>query len=87
MSREKDPFARFLKRFEKGSVLFEEGDDGEEFYIIRSGKVAIKKRVPHGEVTLAVLEKGDFFGEMAMLEHISRTAGARPIQRSSQCPK
>ncbi len=76
MSREKDPFARFLKRFEKGSVLFEEGDDGEEFYIIRSGKVAIKKRVPHGEVTLAVLEKGDFFGEMAMLEHISRTAGA-----------
>ena len=76
MSREKDPFARFLKRFEKGSVLFEEGDDGEELYIIRSGKVAIKKRVPHGEVTLAVLEKGDFFGEMAMLEHISRTAGA-----------
>ncbi len=76
MSREKDPFARFLKRFEKGSVLFEEGDDGEEFYIIRSGKVAIKKRVPHGEVTLAVLEKGDFFGEMAMLEHITRTAGA-----------
>ena len=76
MSREKDPFARFLKRFEKGSVLFEEGDDGEELYIIRSGKVAIKKRVPHGEVTLAVLEKGDFFGEMAMLEHITRTAGA-----------
>ena len=76
MSAEKDPFARFLKHFEKGSVLFEEGDDGEELYIIRTGKVAIKKRVPHGEVTLAILEKGDFFGEMAMLEHIVRTAGA-----------
>jgi CRP-like cAMP-binding protein len=76
MSAEKDPFARFLKPFEKGDVLFEEGDEGEELYIIRSGKVAIKKRVPHGQVTLAVLEKGDFFGEMAMLEHIVRTASA-----------
>ena len=38
-------------------------------YIIRSGKVAIKKRVAHGEIVVAVLEKGDFFGEMAMLEH------------------
>jgi CRP-like cAMP-binding protein len=76
MSAEKDPFARFLKPFEKGAVLFEEGDEGEELYIIRSGKVAIKKRVPHGQVTLAVLEKGDFFGEMAMLEHIVRTASA-----------
>jgi hypothetical protein len=76
MSAEKDPFARFLQHHEKGAVLFEEGDEGEELYIIRSGRVAIKKRVPHGEVTLAVLEKGDFFGEMSMLEHIPRTAGA-----------
>jgi CRP-like cAMP-binding protein len=49
-------------------------------YIIRSGKVAIKKRVAHGEITVAVLEKGDFFGEMAMLEHIPRTAGAEIIE-------
>jgi CRP-like cAMP-binding protein len=80
MSAEKDPFARFLKPFDKGAVVFEEGDDGEELFIIRSGKVAIKKRVPHGEVTLAVLEKGDFFGEMAMLEHIPRTAGAEMVE-------
>ena len=76
MSPEKDPFAQFLKHFDEGTVLFEEGDGGEELYIIRAGKVAIKKRVPHGEITLAILEKGDFFGEMAMLEHIPRTAGA-----------
>jgi CRP-like cAMP-binding protein len=76
MSPEKDPFARFLKHYKKGTSLFEEGDEGEELYIIRAGTVAIKKRVPHGEVTLAILEKGDFFGEMAMLEHINRTASA-----------
>ncbi|MFN8095899.1 MAG: cyclic nucleotide-binding domain-containing protein [Vicinamibacteria bacterium] len=73
---EKDAFAKFLKRFPKGTALFAEGDEGEEMYIIRSGKVAIKKRVPHGEITVAVLEKGDFFGEMALLERIPRTAGA-----------
>jgi CRP-like cAMP-binding protein len=80
MSTEKDSFAKFLKHFSKGTVLFNEGDEGEEMYIIRSGKVAIKKRVPHGEIVVAVLEKGDFFGEMAMLEHIPRTAGAEVLE-------
>jgi CRP-like cAMP-binding protein len=80
MTAAKDPFARFLKHYEEGSVLFDEGDEGEEMYIIRSGKVAIKKRVPHGEVTVALLDKGDFFGEMAMLERIARTAAAQMVE-------
>ena len=80
MSAEKDSFARFLKHFPKGAVLFNEGDEGEDMYIIRSGQVAIKKRVPHGEVVVAVLEKGDFFGEMAVLERIPRTAGAEMVE-------
>jgi len=80
MSAEKDSFARFLKHYGKGTVLFNEGDEGEDLYIIRSGKVAIRKRVPHGDIVVAVLEKGDFFGEMAMLEHIPRTAGAEMVE-------
>jgi CRP-like cAMP-binding protein len=80
MSAEKDGFARFLKHFPKGTVLFNEGDDGEDMYIIRSGRVAIRKRVPHGEIVVAELEKGDFFGEMAVLERIPRTAGAEMIE-------
>jgi CRP-like cAMP-binding protein len=80
MSAERDSFARFLKHFPRGTVLFNEGDEGEEMYIVRSGQVAIKKRVPHGEKVVAVLEKGDFFGEMAMLERIPRTAGAEMME-------
>jgi CRP-like cAMP-binding protein len=80
MSAEKDSFARFLKHYTKGTVLFNEGDEGEDMYIIRSGQVAIKKRVPHGDKVVAVLEKGDFFGEMAMLERIPRTAGAEMVE-------
>jgi CRP-like cAMP-binding protein len=77
---EKDGFARFLKHFPKGTVLFNEGDEGEDMYIIRSGRVAIRKRVPHGEIVVAELEKGDFFGEMAVLERIPRTAGAEMLE-------
>lgn len=80
MSGEKNPFAKFLTHFKKGTVLFQEGDEGEEMYIIQSGKVAIKKRVQHGDTTLAVLEKGDFFGEMAILERMPRSAGAEMLE-------
>lgn len=82
MSAEKNPFAKFLNRFKKGTVLFHEGDEGEDMYIIQNGRVAIKKRVPHGETTLAVLEKGDFFGEMAILERMPRSASAEVVEDS-----
>ena len=77
---EKNPFAKFLTHFHKGQVLFKEGDDGEDMYIIQSGRVAIKKKVRDGEATLAILEKGDFFGEMALLERMPRSAGAEMVE-------
>jgi CRP-like cAMP-binding protein len=79
--KEKNPFARFLTRYNKGQVLFREGDVGEEMFIVQSGRVAIKKKVRDGsEATLAVLEKGDFFGEMALLERLPRSASAEVIE-------
>jgi CRP-like cAMP-binding protein len=80
MAAEKNPFAKFLTHFKKGHVLFHEGEDGEDMYIVQSGKVAIKKRLAEGEATLAVLEKGDFFGEMAILERLPRSASAEVIE-------
>jgi CRP-like cAMP-binding protein len=71
-----NPFAKFLTHFDKGHVLFREGEDGEDMFIIQSGKVAIKKKVKDGDTTLAVLEKGDFFGEMVILERAPRSATA-----------
>jgi CRP-like cAMP-binding protein len=80
MAAEKNPFAKFLTHFKKGHVLFHEGDDGEDMYIVQSGKVAIKKKLKEGDATLAVLEKGDFFGEMAILERMPRSASAEVIE-------
>jgi CRP-like cAMP-binding protein len=76
---EKNPFAKFLTHFKKGQVLFHEGDDGDEMFIIQSGRVAIKKKVQDGEALLATLEKGDFFGEMALLERMPRSASAEML--------
>src|SRR6266536_3529247 len=80
MSVEKNPFAKFLTHFDRGHVLFKEGDEGDDMYIIQSGRVAIKKKVKDGDTTLAVLEKGDFFGEMAILERLPRSATAEVVE-------
>jgi CRP-like cAMP-binding protein len=78
---DKNPFARFLSRYTKGQVLFREGEEGEDMYIIQSGKIAIKKKVKDGpDATLAILEKGDFFGEMAVLERLPRSASAEVVE-------
>ena len=80
MAAERNPFAKYLTHFDKGHVVFHEGDEGDEMYVIQSGKVAIRKRLKEGETTLAVLEKGDFFGEMAILERMPRSASAEVVE-------
>ena len=74
--KEKNPFAKFLTHYQAGTVLFHEGDEGDDMYIVQSGRVAIKKKVKDGEAVLATMEKGDFFGEMAILERLPRSASA-----------
>ncbi|HEX2252996.1 MAG TPA: cyclic nucleotide-binding domain-containing protein [Thermoanaerobaculia bacterium] len=62
-----------------GQAIFEEGALGTEMYIIHSGQVEIVKRIGDEDRQLALLEKGDFFGEMAILEELPRAAGARAL--------
>jgi CRP-like cAMP-binding protein len=60
-----------------GEYVFREGDLGTEMYIINEGKIEILNQVGDEEQLLAVLEKGDFFGEMSVLEDLPRAASAR----------
>src|ERR1700734_565942 len=60
-----------------GEYIFREGDLGTEMYIIHEGKVEILNRLGEEARVLAVLEKGDFFGEMSVLEDLPRAASAR----------
>ncbi|WP_223643874.1 cyclic nucleotide-binding domain-containing protein [Corallococcus sp. EGB] len=60
-----------------GDFLFREGDTGQEMFILTTGKVRISKSVPGiGEEALAILEPGQYFGEMAVIEDSPRSADA-----------
>src|SRR5687768_16988989 len=72
----------FAKTYPAGTVLFEEGDAGSRMYVVRTGKVKIIKRIAGTEVTLAVVTAGDFFGEMAILEGLPRSAAAITMEDS-----
>lgn len=64
---------------DSGKVLFKENEEGEEMYIIQEGSVRISKTMDGKEHVLAVLGKGDFFGEMAIVNRVRRTATATAI--------
>ena len=63
--------------FQGGETIFEENDTGNSLLVIISGEVRITQRANvSGEETLTVLKQGDFFGEMALLEDLPRSATA-----------
>ncbi len=65
------------KRFNKEDKIFNEGDDGDGFYVIKSGRVRISIFLPDvGEELLSLLKEGSHFGEMAIIEDKPRSAAA-----------
>jgi CRP/FNR family transcriptional regulator, cyclic AMP receptor protein len=62
------------RSYQIGDVIFAEGDAGNEMFILQEGRVAVTKQVAGREVFLACLERGDFFGEMALLDGRCRHA-------------
>jgi uncharacterized membrane protein len=66
-----------------GALLFRAGDQGDAMYIIERGKVRICVRAKDGhEVTLTEFSRGDFFGEMALLDGKRRSADARVLENA-----
>ena len=66
----------------EGDTLFKEGDAGDAAYIVDSGKVGIYKTVEGEQVELAVLNPGELFGEMAIVDGSPRMAHAVAIEES-----
>jgi CRP/FNR family transcriptional regulator, cyclic AMP receptor protein len=69
----------FVLECADGETIFTEGEEGREMYIVQSGTVRVTKKAPSGEVPLATLHKGDFVGEMALLESLPRSATAKAV--------
>lgn len=70
-----------VNKFEADQVIFQEGDNGREMYIILSGLVDIVINTVEGyPLSIARLENGNFFGEMSLLEGLPRSATATALK-------
>jgi CRP-like cAMP-binding protein/Fe-S-cluster-containing dehydrogenase component len=63
-----------LERFAPGEVIFRQGDPADAFYLVRIGFVKVTEQYPGGELVLAYLSKGSYFGEIGLLGGGLRTA-------------
>lgn len=72
------------ENYESDSIIFREGEIGDKLYIILDGQVRISKFIPGiGEEALAILSRGEFFGEMALIDGSPRSADARAHGRGA----
>ena len=70
-----------MRRFGSGQIIFHLGDPAGLLYIITNGKIKISHASSDGqEAVLAILGKGDFFGELALLDDSPRSATAEAIE-------
>jgi CRP-like cAMP-binding protein len=65
-----------------GEVIFKEGDTGNLMYVILEGEIEILKSVAGSHKTLSILGKGEFFGEMSLLDDSPRSATAMCSQEA-----
>jgi CRP-like cAMP-binding protein len=73
-----------LQTFERGETIFHQGSIGSTLYIVVSGKVRIYTISETGqELAVTIFRAGDFFGELALLDHQPRSASAETMTRTS----
>jgi CRP/FNR family cyclic AMP-dependent transcriptional regulator len=65
-----------INEFDVGDVIFEEGSTGRELFVVLDGLVEIAKVSGASKTVIVTLGKGEFFGEMAVIDGSSRSATA-----------
>lgn len=72
--------SRFGRSFSAGDVLFREGDDAVEAYLLQEGRIRLIKKVGGSERSLRILRAGDLFGEVALLPGARRNTTAVALE-------
>ena len=72
-------YGRFGRTFPAGTVLFREGEAGDEMYVLQAGRVQLTRHIENEDKILAVLPPGEFFGEMAVINRRPRSATATAL--------
>jgi CRP/FNR family transcriptional regulator len=71
------------RTYEAGEAVFREGDSGDTCYVVREGSVRVTRRHSDGRViTLAELQAGDIFGELAMFGGETRSASVEALAQT-----
>jgi CRP/FNR family transcriptional regulator, cyclic AMP receptor protein len=65
-----------INEYDVADVIFEEGSTGRELYVVLDGKIDIVKITGATRTTIVTLGKGEFFGEMAVIDGSARSATA-----------
>ena len=81
-----EPIVKKSKKvdLQRGDILFQEGDEPKELYIVTVGRIAIGNKSFDGRESLfALMEPGDLFGEMPLFRSDGRSAEARALENSS----
>lgn len=72
------------RHFTKGTVIFREGDKGDEAYLIQQGKVRIFKTISGKRITIGVVQPFEIFGELALIDEGTRM-GAAMAEEDTTC--
>lgn len=76
--------AATAERLRRGDVIFTEGDPADDLFVVSDGRVAIANRSIDGrESMVALMERGDLFGEMGLFDGRGRSADARALETST----
>jgi CRP-like cAMP-binding protein len=71
------------RELRRGDVVFEEGGQPESLYVVEDGRIAIaSKSIDGRESVFALMERGELFGEMGLLDALPRSAEARALEPS-----
>jgi CRP-like cAMP-binding protein len=76
------PFQNYMVHFAAAERIFTEGDLATTMFILHSGKVCLFRTVDGQKRVYGTMEKGDFFGEMSILEGLPRTVSAEAVENT-----
>ena len=87
LAPEADPSVRVTSAHQRvlaaGEVVFEEGEPGDELFVVHAGEIELTRRTPGGLRRVARYGPGEFFGELSAVEGTRRTARAAAVGAAS----
>lgn len=73
-----------VRELRRGDVLFTEDDESNEVFVVDDGRIAMTQRSIDGrESVIALMERGDLFGEMPLFDGLGRSTEARALEPST----